>query len=52
MVFQPGFDEFFNPPADVDSSFSKNAIPVPAVEAHALVESTDSHTSTIVDTDA
>ncbi|GKE83831.1 putative ribonuclease H-like domain-containing protein, partial [Tanacetum coccineum] len=52
MVFQPVFDEFFNPPANVDSSVPADAIPVPAVEAQAPVESTGSHTSTTVDTDA
>ncbi|GKG28135.1 hypothetical protein Tco_0406462, partial [Tanacetum coccineum] len=46
MVFQPVFDEFFNPLADVDSSISVDAIHVPAVEGHAPVESTRSHTST------
>ncbi|GKB58155.1 retrovirus-related pol polyprotein from transposon TNT 1-94 [Tanacetum coccineum] len=52
MVFQPVFDEFFNPPANVDSSVPADAIPVPAVEAQAPVESTGSPTSTTVDTDA
>ncbi|GJS65972.1 retrovirus-related pol polyprotein from transposon TNT 1-94 [Tanacetum coccineum] len=52
MVFQLVFDEFFNPPAYFDLSVPADAIPVPAVEAHAPVKSTGSHTSTIVDTNA
>ncbi|GKG40775.1 hypothetical protein Tco_0469987, partial [Tanacetum coccineum] len=50
--FQPVFDEFFNPPANVDSSVRVDEIDVPAVEAQALVESTSSPSSTTVDQDA
>ncbi|GJX29809.1 retrovirus-related pol polyprotein from transposon TNT 1-94, partial [Tanacetum coccineum] len=52
MVFQPVFDEFFNPPANVDSSVPTDAILVPAVEAQASVKSTGSPTSTTVDKDS
>ncbi|GJW18345.1 retrovirus-related pol polyprotein from transposon TNT 1-94 [Tanacetum coccineum] len=45
IVFQPGFDEFFSPPASVAS-------PVPAEEASAPVESTGLPSSTTVDQDA
>ncbi|GJS62054.1 retrovirus-related pol polyprotein from transposon TNT 1-94 [Tanacetum coccineum] len=48
----PSFDEFFNPPANVDSSVPADAIPIPTVEAQAPVESTGSHTSTTIDTNA
>ncbi|GJZ50286.1 putative ribonuclease H-like domain-containing protein [Tanacetum coccineum] len=52
MVFQPVFDEFFNPPPNVDSSVPADAIPVPAVESQAPIESTSSPTSTTIYTDA
>ncbi|GJX90802.1 retrovirus-related pol polyprotein from transposon TNT 1-94 [Tanacetum coccineum] len=52
MVFQPVFDELFNPPANVDYSFSVDDIHVPAVEAQAPIESTGSPTLTTIDTDA
>ncbi|GJZ80247.1 retrovirus-related pol polyprotein from transposon TNT 1-94 [Tanacetum coccineum] len=45
LVFQPVFDELFSPPASVAS-------PVHVEEAPALVESTSSPSSTLVDQDA
>ncbi|GJW24936.1 retrovirus-related pol polyprotein from transposon TNT 1-94 [Tanacetum coccineum] len=52
MVFQPVFDEFFNPPVNVVSSVPADKILVPAVEAQAPVESTGSLSLTNVDTNA
>ncbi|GJS18125.1 retrovirus-related pol polyprotein from transposon TNT 1-94 [Tanacetum coccineum] len=52
MVFQPVFDKFFNPPANVVSSVPADKILVPAVEAQAPVKSTGLPSSTNVDTDA
>nr|GEV56648.1 hypothetical protein [Tanacetum cinerariifolium] len=45
LVFQPVFDEFYSPPASIASL-------VPVVEVPALVESTSSPSSTLVDQDA
>ncbi|GJU66315.1 retrovirus-related pol polyprotein from transposon TNT 1-94 [Tanacetum coccineum] len=50
MVFQPLFDEFFNPPANVDSPMPADEILVPTVPVN--VESTSSPSSTTVDQDA
>ncbi|GJU65507.1 retrovirus-related pol polyprotein from transposon TNT 1-94 [Tanacetum coccineum] len=50
MVFQPLFDEFFNPPANVDSPMPADEILVPAVPVN--VESTGLSSSTTVDQDA
>ncbi|GJZ67787.1 retrovirus-related pol polyprotein from transposon TNT 1-94 [Tanacetum coccineum] len=45
LVFQPVFDEFYSPPANISS-------PVPVEEAPAPIELTGSPSSTIVDQDA
>ncbi|GJY24289.1 retrovirus-related pol polyprotein from transposon TNT 1-94 [Tanacetum coccineum] len=52
VVFQPVFDELFNPPANVDYSVFVDKIHVPVVVAQAPVESTGLPTSTTVNTDA
>ncbi|GJR49524.1 retrovirus-related pol polyprotein from transposon TNT 1-94 [Tanacetum coccineum] len=50
IVFQPVFDELFNPPTNVDSLVPADEILVPAVPAN--IESTGSPSSTTVDQDA
>ncbi|GKC74994.1 retrovirus-related pol polyprotein from transposon TNT 1-94 [Tanacetum coccineum] len=50
MVFQPVFDELFNPPANVDSPVPVDETLVLAVPAN--IESTGSSSSTTVDQDA
>ncbi|GJT94632.1 hypothetical protein Tco_1090150 [Tanacetum coccineum] len=45
ILFQPMFDEYFNPPPSVDS-------PVPAVAALDPIDSTGSPSSTTIDQDA
>ncbi|GJV17451.1 retrovirus-related pol polyprotein from transposon TNT 1-94 [Tanacetum coccineum] len=52
VVFQPVFDELFNPPTNVDYLVFVDEIHVPVVVAQAPVESIGSPTSTTVDTDA
>ncbi|GJR16419.1 retrovirus-related pol polyprotein from transposon TNT 1-94 [Tanacetum coccineum] len=50
LVFQPVFDELFSPPASVASPVPE--VPILAVDAPALVESTGTPSSTTVDQDA